>query len=171
MMRVHVGKDDSVVVLVCGTSWMTGSCRGCSCRDVYVFTSTHCVSLTTAARKHRDVVLPHCRTVRSTLCVSAGFPDSSRREHDWSSGFNSVFRHDLVIPQTWLAQPPSSLAAVAWMRRHACVLAAPQSARNQSAVMGLSERLSSLRRNTAVRLKFNVARQLQHPDGRTASER
>ena len=41
-------------------------------------------------------------------------------------------------------------------------LAAPQSARHQCAMIGLSDRLSSQRRNTAIRLTFYVARSTLH---------
>ena len=167
-MCVYVSRDDVVVVLVCGTSWMTGSCRGCSCRSVHVFTLTHgCFFLDhrnqRSAHKHRDVVLPHCRTLRPTLCVTTGFPVSSRCEHDWSPQASTP------SPETMLSHhrpgldnlhlPVLLLLGCAAMP----ALAAPQPARNQSAVAGLSDGLSPLRRNTAVRLNIFVAHQFCTP--------
>ena len=75
-------------------------------------------------------------------CVfTTGFPDSSRCEHDCSP------------------QPSTPSSDTIWS---STAFAAPQSANNQSAMIGLSDRLSSLRRNTAVRLNFQVARQFAH---------
>ena len=55
---VHVNRDDVVDALICGTSWMTGSCRGRSCRDEYVVALTHGGFLDyrnqRSGRKHRD---------------------------------------------------------------------------------------------------------------------
>ena len=86
---------------------------------------------------------------------------SARREHDWfpqasttssdtTSSYHRPGSHNLQLP---------ALPGCAAMP----VLAAQQSARNQSVITGLSDRLSSLRRNTAVRLNFNVASQLCTP--------
>ena len=112
-----------------------------------------------SARKHRDVVLPHCGTGRSTLCVSTGFPDSSRCEHKWTHATDlaRATSNSLVLQLPGCAAMP--------------VLAALVRAEKSSAMTGLSDRLSSLRRNTAVHLNFNVARQLaHHPDRRAATE-
>ena len=163
---MYVSRSDNVVVLVCGTSLMTGSCCGFSRRDVYVSALTHGVSLTTVIsdllEKHCDVVLPHCRTVRSTLGVTARFPDSSLREHGWlpqastpssdtTSSHHRPGSHHLKLPA--LLIPGCAAMPVA----------APLSARTLSGMIGLSDRLSSMRRNTAVRLNFYAARQLCTP--------
>ena len=149
---------------------MTGSCRDCPCRGVYVVTWTHGVSLDyrnqRSARKHRDVVLSHCRTVRSTPCV---LPQNSqiRREHDWfpqtstpspdtTSSYHRPGPHNLKLPALLL---PGCAAMP--------VLAAPQSARHQSALICLSDGLSSLRRYTADRLNFYMANQL---DGQCSTQ-
>ena len=108
-----------------------------------------------SARKHRDVVLPHCRTGRPTLSVATRFPDSSRREHYWSpQAFKPSSDAIFVIPQTWLAQPPTSRAAVTWMCRRACACCTTLGEKS------VCHDWSSLRRNTAVRLNFNVTRHL-----------
>ena len=123
-MCVYVSRDDIVGVLVCGTSWMTGSCRGCSCRDVNVLVLTHGGFLDyryqRSARKHR-YVLSHCQTVRSTLCVTTRSQDSSRyTSMNGLLNFHTIFRHDFATPQICLAEPPSSCVAVAWMDCHSC---------------------------------------------------
>ena len=55
---VLVNGDDSVVMLICASSWVTGSCCACSCRDVHVFALTSDGVLgyrgPRTARKHRD---------------------------------------------------------------------------------------------------------------------
>ena len=63
---------------------------------------------------------------------------------------------------TWML--PRLLPCTTIVRRNQSVLMlGPTSPKNQSAMTGLSDRLSSLRRNTAVRLNVNVARQLCTP--------
>ena len=82
-----VSRDDIVVVLVCGTSWMTSPWSRLFTPRRVCFGSNLCPFLDhrnqQPARKHRVVVLPHCRKVRSTLYVATRVSDSSRREHDW----------------------------------------------------------------------------------------
>ena len=104
---------------------MTSSCRGCSCRDVYVFALTHGgfleYSNQRSARKRRDVVL---------ASLSHGSLNAARchrtlrfvtpRARLVPSSFHTISRRDLVIPRTWLAQPHSSCVAVTWLRCHAC---------------------------------------------------
>ena len=61
-------------------------------------------------------VLPHWRTVRSTLCVATRLPVSLRCEQDWS------LQAPTPSPDTILSyhRPPPSCIAVTWMRCHAC---------------------------------------------------
>ena len=116
------------------------------------------IVISESARKHLGVVLPHSRTVRSTLCVATGLPDSSRCERDWplqaSTPLQTRFCHT-----TDMARATSTFLCC-------CSLDALPRLRllhHSRREISLSDRLSSLRRNTAVRLKFHVARQFCTP--------
>ena len=77
--------------------------------------------LTRSARKQRDVVLDSLShgSLSAVRCHKT-LRFVTPRARLVPSSFHTISRRDLVIPQTWLAQPHSSCVAVTWLRCHAC---------------------------------------------------
>ena len=124
-------------------------------RDEYVFALTHGGFLDhrnqRSADKHHGVVLPHCRTVRTTLGYHRIHrfvigPQASTPSSDTILSCHRPGLHTLHLPVLLL---PGCAAMPA--------LAAPRSAKNQSAMIGLSIK------KTAAWPELHVARQFCTP--------